>query len=101
MDVYHDGMDDFDDPTPKYQRIADELAARITAGTITGRLPSEQQLIAEFRASRGTVRRSVEVLVGRGLVYTVPQRGSYVTDGPPVPGRSGASSGGSRAGGTG
>jgi GntR family transcriptional regulator len=66
------------DRTPRYQRIADDLAGRIARGEITDQLPSEQALIAEFLVSRGTARRAVATLVGLGLVYTVPQHGTYV-----------------------
>ena len=67
-----------DDPIPKYRRIADDLAGRITRHEITGRLPSEHELIKESGASRGTVRKPVATLVADGLVHTVPQRGTYV-----------------------
>jgi GntR family transcriptional regulator len=41
-------------------------------------LPSESTLVQEHGVSRGTARRAVAVLRDEGLVFTVPQRGTYV-----------------------
>lgn len=67
-------------PTPPYIQLADELQRRIEAGVYKpGQpLPSEESLRQEFGVARGTVRRAVALLRERGLVYTVPQRGTYV-----------------------
>lgn len=63
-----------------YVAIADVLAARIKDGTYPpdGRLPAELELVAEFGASRESVRRAVEELRKRGLVETVKGKGSFV-----------------------
>lgn len=75
-------MIDPDGPVPVYLQIADILEGRITSGEFLPDrpLPSEKYLVEQYGVSRGTVRRSVEVLRDRGLAYTVAQRGSYVKD---------------------
>ncbi len=69
-----------DGPVPKYIQLADILEQRITAGELQPNkpLPSEKFLMAEYGVARGTARRAVEVLRDRDLVFTVPQRGTYV-----------------------
>jgi GntR family transcriptional regulator len=43
-------------------------------------LPGELWLSTETGAARDTVRRAVAVLRDEGLVVTLPQRGTYVTE---------------------
>jgi len=71
---------DHDSPTPVYVQIADEITARIKAGKLpAGRpIPSEATMVQEFGVARSTVRHAVALLRERGLVYTVPHRGTYV-----------------------
>jgi GntR family transcriptional regulator len=77
-----------------YMAIADVLAARIEDGTYPpeARLPAELDLVAEFGASRESVRRAVDELRKRGLVETVKGKGTFVLpanerpDGLPDPG---------------
>ena len=63
-----------------YVAIADVLAARIEDGTYPpeARLPAELDLVAEFGASRESVRRAVDELRKRGLIETVKGKGSYI-----------------------
>ncbi|MEW2593808.1 GntR family transcriptional regulator [Micromonospora aurantiaca] len=63
---------------PRYRVIADELKERIETGVIRpgALLPTEGALTSEFRASRGTVRRAIDVLREAGLVETQHGRGS-------------------------
>ena len=70
-------------PTPLYVQVADILAGRIGSGALAKGmpLPSESTLRQEFGVSRGTARAAVAELRRRGLVVTVPQRGSYVAGG--------------------
>jgi DNA-binding GntR family transcriptional regulator len=71
---------DHDGRLPVYVQLADILEARITSGEFRrGRtIPSEKTLEQEYGLSRGSVRRAVLVLRERGLVDTVPQRGTFV-----------------------
>ena len=65
---------------PVYLQLADILAAHIRSGKLpVGRtIPSEKTLQQDYGLSRGTVRKTVQVLRERGLVDTVPQRGTFV-----------------------
>ncbi|MEU6536533.1 winged helix-turn-helix domain-containing protein [Streptomyces sp. NPDC047000] len=60
------------------KQIADHVATDIASGELTGRVPSELELRREYSAGASTVQRSLAVLRERGLIYTVPGRGSFV-----------------------
>ncbi|MEV0166451.1 GntR family transcriptional regulator [Nonomuraea fuscirosea] len=66
--------------TPFYRYIADELRKRIRSGDLVPSkpLPSEVDLVREFRAARETVRRALTLLREEGWVYRIPHRGSFV-----------------------
>ncbi|MEV0616212.1 winged helix-turn-helix domain-containing protein [Nonomuraea sp. NPDC050404] len=72
---------DHHDPTPIYRQIAAILKAKILSGEYQPRqvLPSELQLQQEHGVARATVRHAIEALRDEGLVYTLPQRGTYVS----------------------
>ena len=67
-------------PVPPYRQIAGILRKRIESGQYPPdtRIPTESELTEAFEVARTTARRAVEVLREEGLIYTVPQRGSYV-----------------------
>jgi DNA-binding GntR family transcriptional regulator len=67
-------------PAYLYARMADHLQARIEAGEIRpgARLPGERDLAAEYGVALGTARRAVEELRRRGLVITLPAKGTYI-----------------------
>lgn len=71
-------------PTPLYLQVADALAERIRRGVleVNKPIPSETAIQQEFGVARGTARRAVQELRDRGLVFTLPQRGTYVADRP-------------------
>ena len=73
-------------PLPPYRQIADILRRRIESGQYQPdtRIPTESELIESFEVARTTARRAIAVLREEGLIYTVPQRGSYVS-GPSSP----------------
>jgi DNA-binding GntR family transcriptional regulator len=80
--IIHDRIMSEIDPLsarPVYEQVADAVAARITSGEIPPDrpIPSEQDLADTYGVSRGTARHAVAVLRERGLVVTVPGRGSY------------------------
>ncbi|MFF0099803.1 GntR family transcriptional regulator [Micromonospora sp. NPDC005257] len=70
-------------PVPMYVQLADLIGKQIEAGKLPPRrpIPSESQLRGEYAVGRGTVRQAVALLRERGLVFTVPQRGTYVSGG--------------------
>lgn len=69
-------------PIPLYQRVFGVLHQRIQSGRYRAghRLPTEQELVAEFGVSKATVRQAVGELVRRGLVIRQQGRGTYVSD---------------------
>lgn len=69
-------------PDYLYVAMADHIAARIGAGELplNTRLPAERDLADEYGVSLGTARRATKELRQRGLVVTVPVKGTFVTD---------------------
>lgn len=69
-------------PVALYIQLADLLAKQIEDGKLKPRqpVPSETHLQQEYGVSRGTVRAAVRLLRERGLVVTLPARGSYVAE---------------------
>ncbi|MBC8989275.1 GntR family transcriptional regulator [Micromonospora chalcea] len=65
---------------PRYRAIAADLRSRIDTGALRvgALLPSESRLMAEFRASRGTIRQAILVLREEGLVVTEHGRGTLI-----------------------
>lgn len=59
-----------------YKLIAESLRGRISSGEFApgSLLPSEAELTAQYRVSRGTLRRSLAELEGAGLVKVRPGR---------------------------
>ena len=65
-------------PEYVWRQAADVIAARIAAGDYSGRLPSEGDLARDHGVGKNTVRRALVDLRERGLVVTLPQRGTFV-----------------------
>ncbi|MGW8851575.1 winged helix-turn-helix domain-containing protein [Streptomyces xiamenensis] len=65
-----------------WRQIADHLAARIASGELPAgaRLPGERALAEEYGVALGTVRRAVVDLRERGLVKTLPAKGTFVAE---------------------
>lgn len=72
---------DHEGDTPVYRQIAAIIAARIESGELEPRrrIPSETDIVQEYGVARETARRAVAYLRDQGLIYTVPQRGSFVS----------------------
>ncbi|MFJ5098450.1 GntR family transcriptional regulator [Streptomyces sp. NPDC088557] len=81
MDFGPDDHIELDSPEHPYAQLAGILRARLARGDWKPRrrIPSEADLCDEYGLSRPTVRRAVADLVTAGLVFTVPQKGTYVT----------------------
>lgn len=64
----------------KYRAVADEIAERIRAGSVTEgqRLPAEADLAEQFNVSRATIRSALAHLNEAGLVETHNGSGSFV-----------------------
>ena len=69
-----------DQRLPLYQRLHDELAARIAdqhwrAGDA---IPTETELVKQFEASIGTVRKAIDMLVAEGMLERFQGKGTFV-----------------------
>lgn len=73
-----------DSPLPRYLQLADLFRQRIARGTwpIGHRLPSLEELAAEFNVARVTVRQAIELLARDELVSRQQGRGTFVTGKP-------------------
>lgn len=65
---------------PKYQRIADDLRARIRSGEYPGgsALPSQRRLSEDYRVTLMTLRQALAVLVAEGVIEQQAGRGTFV-----------------------
>ncbi|MDX3136772.1 winged helix-turn-helix domain-containing protein [Streptomyces europaeiscabiei] len=77
-----------------YMQVADHIAARIASGDLRpgARLPGERDLGTEYGVAYLTARRAIRELRERGLVVTLPAKGTFVAY-PPEPDPESAGSG--------
>jgi DNA-binding transcriptional regulator YhcF (GntR family) len=70
-----------DHPLPPYQLAAGKLRKQIQEGKLKpgDRLPSSRELRTELGIANATVHSALRVLRDEGLVYSVPNRGTYVS----------------------
>ena len=78
--VDHGELDHGSD-TPVCIQLARILRDRIKSGELPERrrIPSENDLVQAYGIARDTTRKAVAWLRDRGWVYTVPQRGTFVS----------------------
>jgi GntR family transcriptional regulator len=71
---------DADEPGYLYMKLADHIASFIESGDVLpgSRLPGEDEFAVQHGVSVGTVRRATDERRDRGLVVTLPAKGSYV-----------------------
>jgi DNA-binding GntR family transcriptional regulator len=69
-----------------YMQMADHIADRIAKGELRpgARLPGERDLAVEYGVAHLTARRATRELRERGLVVTLPAKGTFVAY-PPDP----------------
>ncbi|WP_416986395.1 GntR family transcriptional regulator [Streptomyces sp. T028] len=74
-------------PRYEYVKLADAIAADIASGKLPqgAALPGERAMTDLHRVSIGTVRRAIVELRRRGLVATLPAKGTYVIGMPEPP----------------
>jgi len=67
---------------PLYRQIADQLRRMIESGELQAgmQIPTEDQLMERFRASRNTVRAALRELTTRGLVFRLHGKGTFVSE---------------------
>src|SRR5437868_2688529 len=75
-----DRLPTFDGPITPYRQLAATLKARLLRGDWQPNrpIPSEARLVQEYGLARTTMRRSIKLLVDEGLLFVVPQRGTFV-----------------------
>ncbi|WP_432104880.1 GntR family transcriptional regulator [Streptomyces sp. bgisy091] len=63
-----------------YVQVADQVEAEIRGGRLPygARLPNERDLGSQYGVAPGTARRAVQELRERGLVRTLPNKGTFV-----------------------
>ena len=68
----------------KYQRIADDLRAKVSSGEYPpgSQLPTKEQLKAQYQVALNTVERAIEELRKAGIVETLQGTGMFVRDSP-------------------
>lgn len=66
----------------RYQEIADELRAQLADASVGSVLPSESEMSIEFKASRVTIRRALELVRDDGLIDARQGFGWYVAGEP-------------------
>lgn len=69
-----------DTPQPLYQKVKQHLLTQIQNGTwpVHQRLPSEHELMAQFKVSRMTVNRAVRELADEGRLVRLQGVGTFV-----------------------
>jgi DNA-binding GntR family transcriptional regulator len=75
------------DSAPQYRRIATDLRAQITTGTLRpgDALPSEAALMHRYQVARGTARQALAELEGAGLIESTHGKGRFVRQPPDPP----------------
>ena len=64
----------------EWERIAADVAAQIESGALPpgAMLRGERAMAEEYGVAIGTVRRAMKDLRDRGLIVTLPHKGTYV-----------------------
>lgn len=75
-------MDNTNQKQLKYFQIMEELKEQILSGVLQpgDKLPSENQLSAQYQVSRQTVRKAIEMLTNTGYVYAEHGRGTFCSE---------------------
>ncbi|MER5862232.1 GntR family transcriptional regulator [Kitasatospora sp. NPDC002040] len=84
MEFGPDDVIDREAPEAPFEQLAAILRARISRGDWQPRrqIPPAEQLGEQYKLSRPTVRRAVEVLITEGLLEIRHPRGTFVTEHP-------------------
>lgn len=66
--------------TPKYLLVEKHIKKAIKNKVIVDKLPGERTLAKELGFSYMTIRKAIDNLVGEGILYKVPTKGTFVAD---------------------
>ena len=66
----------------KYYKLMEDLRQQIMEGKLNPgeKLPSENELSAQYQVSRQTVRKALSILENAGYVYPVHGRGTFCSE---------------------
>jgi DNA-binding GntR family transcriptional regulator len=69
-------------PEYVYVQVADDIERQIRDGTLApgAMLPGERALTEQYGVALNTVRGAVRLLRERGLVITVPAKGTFIAE---------------------
>lgn len=72
----------FEGKQPIYEQICDQVAALITSGVLLPgeRLPTVRETAKANGINPNTVQKAYNLLEQKGFIYSVPAKGSYVSD---------------------
>ncbi|MBR7552528.1 GntR family transcriptional regulator [Allobacillus sp. GCM10007491] len=73
---------DYIDSTPLYIQLAKEIEKKVHEGIYTDQIPSERELMDEYRISRSTVRQCIEKLVRDGVLEKRRGKGTFIAPKP-------------------
>ena len=71
-------MIDRDSPLPLYHQIKESIRGLVTLLKPHMQIPSEQELMATYGVSRGTIQKSISELVNEGVLYRMQGKGTFV-----------------------
>ena len=73
---------DFKDRRPIYQQLMDSVEDLAAKGLLkaNAQLPSVRQLAVDLSINPNTIQRAYAELEKRGVLYTVPGKGSFLSD---------------------
>ena len=73
---------DYRDTRPLYEQIVDKFQMLILSGALepNSRMPSVRSLAVELSINPNTVQKTYRQLEQRGLIYSLPGKGSYVAE---------------------
>ena len=65
-----------------YVQVADHIAGLVESGRLRpgARLPGERDLAEQYGIALGTARRVVQELRDRGVVVTLPAKGTFIAE---------------------
>lgn len=66
------------DLLPRYQRVRLELESYLSGLDIGAKIPTEQEIIKQFKISRVTARKALQLLRSEGTVESFPGRGTFL-----------------------
>lgn len=67
--------------TKLYKQIIKDISDKIISGELEpgSRLPSENELMDIYNASKSTIEKSMMILAHEGYILTIPRKGNYIT----------------------